>query len=244
MSSPTSSFDGAGTLYLSQRGELTGSYDYSVFAKPQTPVVRRYAWNDSDKRWSEDAGEFAIGLKPPHRSTDGGIALNYGYDATATSTTANAARPCGPRASICARARIPTRVYKGGARVVHGLQATDKGNIRPANEPPYETWFVDNDGQFDDADFYSRVGDIAIYDPCDTLTAAEPAAPYSPSAFPLPSRPSTRHLDQEGMRAGPVRRPHPLRHHRDQQRQHDAGGPVDHLGCRDDPRRPRRGRRA
>ena len=61
------------------------------------------------------------------------------------------------------------RDYKGGARVVHGLQATAKGNVRPANAPPYETWFVDNDGQFDDADFYSRVGDIAIYDPCDEV---------------------------------------------------------------------------
>ena len=28
-------FDGAGTLYLAQRGEIVGSYDYSVFAKPE-----------------------------------------------------------------------------------------------------------------------------------------------------------------------------------------------------------------
>ena len=70
-------FDGPVTLYLSQRRELAGSYDYSVFAKLQTPVVRRYAWSESDKRWSEDAEEFAIGLKTPHRSTDGGIAFPH-----------------------------------------------------------------------------------------------------------------------------------------------------------------------
>ena len=81
MSSPTSLFDGPDRLYLSQRGGLTGSYDYSIFAKLEKPVVRRYAWNDSDKRWSEDVGEFAVGLKLPHRSTLGGIALSYGYDA-------------------------------------------------------------------------------------------------------------------------------------------------------------------
>ena len=42
------------------------------------------------------------------------------------------------------------------------------------------------------------------------------------------------------MHACPVRRTHPLHHYRDQQRQRTAGGPDHHLGCRDDPRRPRR----
>ena len=70
---------------------------------------------------------------------------------------------------------------------MHGLQATAKGNVRPANAPPYETWFVDNDGQFDDADFYSRVGNIAIYDPCDEVARRrEPAPPLSPPLVPLP----------------------------------------------------------
>ena len=31
-------FDGAGILYLAQRGEIVGSYDYSVFAKPEASV--------------------------------------------------------------------------------------------------------------------------------------------------------------------------------------------------------------
>ena len=39
-------FDGPDTLYLSQRGGLTGSYDYSIFAKLEKPVVRRYTRND------------------------------------------------------------------------------------------------------------------------------------------------------------------------------------------------------
>ncbi len=74
-------FDGPDTLYLSQRGGLTGSYDYSIFAKLEKPVVRRYTRNDGDTRWSEEVGEFAVGLKLPHRSTLGGLALSYGYDA-------------------------------------------------------------------------------------------------------------------------------------------------------------------
>ena len=39
-------FDGPDTLYLSQRGGLTGSYDYSIFAKLEKPVVRRYTRKD------------------------------------------------------------------------------------------------------------------------------------------------------------------------------------------------------
>ncbi len=73
-------FDGAGALYLAQRGEIVGSYDYSVFAKPETSDVLRYVWDEKEERWSEKPDEFAIGLKQPHRSTEGGVALNYGYD--------------------------------------------------------------------------------------------------------------------------------------------------------------------
>ena len=73
-------FDGAGSLYLAQRGEIVGSYDYSVFAKPEASAVLRYVWSETDQRWSAEPDDYAIGLKPPHRSSEGGIALNYGYD--------------------------------------------------------------------------------------------------------------------------------------------------------------------
>jgi hypothetical protein len=179
-------FDGPGTLYLSQRGGLTGSYDYSIFAKLEKPVVRRYTWNDVDKRWSEDVGEFAVGFKLPHRSTLGGIALSYGYDADGKIDYGKCRETLWTTGEHLREGDDKERDFKGGARVVHGLQGTSKGNVRPANAPPYQTWFVDNDGQFEDADFYSRVGEIAIYDPCDEVAAAQPAPPLSPPPVPLP----------------------------------------------------------
>jgi hypothetical protein len=179
-------FDGPDRLYLSQRGGLTGSYDYAIFAKLEKPVVRRYAWNDSDKRWSEEVGEFAIGLKLPHRSTLGGIALSYGYDADGKIDYGKCRETLWTSGEHLRESENKERDYKGGARVVHGLQGTDKANIRPANEPPYQTWFVDNDGQYDDADLYSRIGDIAIYAPCDALVAAAPSPPLSPTPIPTP----------------------------------------------------------
>lgn len=178
-------FDGADHLYLSQRGGLTGSYDYSIFAKLEKPVVRRYA-RDANGNWAEDVGEFAVGLKLPHRSTLGGIALSYGYDADGHIDYGKCRETLWSTGEHLREGEDEARDYKGGARVVHGLQATGKGNVRPANEPPYETWFVDNDGQFEDADFYSRVGGIAIYAPCDEVVAAEPAPPVSIPPVPLP----------------------------------------------------------
>ncbi len=80
------------------------------------------------------------------------------------------------------------RVAKGGARHVHGLQGTGKGNILPANAPPYEAWFIDEDG-LDQADVYGEVGGIAIFEPCDTPAVAEPAEPVEPAPYPLPTPP-------------------------------------------------------
>ena len=181
-------FDGAGTLYVSERGGLTGTYDYSVFAKLEKPIVRRYQWSDAEKRWSEDAGEYAVGLKDPYRSTLGGIALSYAYGNEGQIDYGKCRQTLWTTGEHLREGPDKERDYKGGARVVHGLQATDKANVRPLNEPPYATWFVDNDGEFDDINFYGRVGDVAIYDPCDEPPVAntEPAPPLNPPAVPQP----------------------------------------------------------
>jgi hypothetical protein len=175
-------FDGAGTLYLAQRGEIAGSYDYGVFAKPEESAVLRYVWDETAKRWKEPADEFAIGLKPPHRSTEGGVALNYGYDSDGNIDYNQCRATLWTTGEHLREGEESERVYKGGARIVHGLQGNDKSLVRPANVPPYETWFIDNDGLFKDANVYGHVGDIAIFDPCDKRTVAEPV----PLPYPLP----------------------------------------------------------
>ena len=180
-------FDGPDKLYLSQRSELAGGYDYSVFAKLQTPVVRRYSWSESDKRWSEDADEFAIGLKTPHRSTDGGIALNYGYDASGNIEIGKCRETLWTTGGHLREDEDKERAAKGGARTVHGLQGNNKSDIRAGNVPPYETWFVDDPGFFDDANVYGRIGSIAIYAPCDAKVAEAPATPVTPILYPMPT---------------------------------------------------------
>ncbi len=180
-------FDGPDRLYLSQRSEVAGSYDYSVFAKLQTPVVRRYSWSESDKRWSEDADEFAIGLKTPHRSTDGGIALSYGYDVSGNIDYGQCRETLWTTGGHLREGEDKDRVAKGGAPTVHGLQGNKKSDIRPDNVPPYETWFVDDPGFFDDANVYGRIGSIAIYAPCDSKIAEVPETPVTPVPYPVPT---------------------------------------------------------
>ena len=180
-------FDGPDKLYLSQRSELAGSYDYSVFAKLQTPVVRRYSWNAGDKRWSEDADEFAIGLKTPHRSTDGGIALSYGYDVSGNADLGKCRETLWTTGGHLREGDDKDRAAKGGARTVHGLQGNNKSDIRPGNVPPYETWFVDDPGFFDDANVYGRIGSIAIYAPCDSKVVDVPETPVTPIPYPMPT---------------------------------------------------------
>jgi uncharacterized repeat protein (TIGR01451 family) len=175
-------FDGADILYLAQRGEIVGSYDYSIFAKPEASSVLRYVWSETERRWLPEAEEYAIGLKAPHRSTEGGIALNYGYDAGGNIDFNQCRMSLWTTGEHLREGEETDRVYEGGARIVHGLQGNDKSNVLPANVPPFESWFIDYDGLFVDSNVYGYVGDIAIFDPCDKRTLAESV----PLPFPLP----------------------------------------------------------
>ena len=139
----------------------------------------RYVWDEKEERWAEKPDEFAIGLKEPHRSTEGGVALNYGYDPDGN-VDYDQCRATLWTTGEHLREAEGDRVYEGGARIIHGLQGNDKGAVRPANLPPYDSWFVDNDGLYLDAGADGHVGDIAIFNPCDKRSVAEP----EPLPFP------------------------------------------------------------
>lgn len=160
-------FDGGGMMYLAQRGAFTGSYDYQVFAKPQTSLVLRYAYDTARRRWAEAPEEYAIGLPLEHRGTVGGIALNYGYDRQGRIDYGACRRTLWTTGEHLRDGEDVKRVSIGGPRTVHGLQGNYKSKVRPANEPPHQSWFVDYDGHFNDADVNGHVGNIAIYNICE-----------------------------------------------------------------------------
>lgn len=167
-------FDGAGMMYLAQRGAVTGSYDYTAFANAQSAKLVRYRWDDKEGRWSKVPEEYAVGLGGDYRSTLGGVALNYGYDKFGRIDYGRCRQTVWTTGEHLREGADVARVSTGGAKTLHGLQGMYKSRVRPQNEPPYESWFTDYNGLEDDPATYGQVGAIAIYAPCDGA-ASEPA---------------------------------------------------------------------
>lgn len=166
-------FDGRGRMYLAQRGAIRGSYDYSVFAEPGKSVVRRYRRKATEDAaapptWEPVPEEYAIGFAADHRSTAGGIALGYAYDKTGAIRRGS----CGGTLWTTGDAlrndeKLAAKLGDEGPLDVHGLQGNDVGLVRPQNEPPFQSYFVDYDGRFGDAGKAGHVGDVEIWQPCE-----------------------------------------------------------------------------
>ncbi|MEQ1577700.1 MAG: hypothetical protein ABL894_08605, partial [Hyphomicrobium sp.] len=208
-------FDGPDKLYLTQRGETAGAYDYGTFARPQTSVVYRYTYDVSAKAWTGSPEEFAIGLEPPHRATNGGLALNYGYDKNGNIDFG----ACNE--TLWTSGEHLLNGGDGKPRTVHGLQgnykdlakpvtysssrsgssALNAGGAAPATdsalEPPTQTWITDWDGAFDEDNAHGPIGQVAIYKTCDKQAEAEPRP--EPLAIPLAParRPPGIHTSKE-----------------------------------------------
>lgn len=160
-------FDGAGMMYLAQRGAPSGSYDYAAFSSAGQARLLRYRWDDTQGRWREAPEEYAVGLSGEFRSTLGGVALNYGYDKYGRIDMGKCRQTVWTTGENLRDGVDVARVSTGGARTLHGLQGMYKSRVRPQNEPPFESWFADYDGREDAPDTYGQVGTLAIYAPCD-----------------------------------------------------------------------------
>ena len=166
-------FDSADYMYVAQRGGIKGSYDYSVFADAKQSVVFRFKREIPDDPatpgiWVPIPDEYAIGFPPDYRNTSGGLALGYGYDqAGAIRRGACDAMIWSTGDSLRDNAEYAAQLAAGGPAIVNGLQGNDRSLIRPDNEPPFKSYFVDYDGKFDDPQKQGHVGDVEIWQPCD-----------------------------------------------------------------------------
>jgi hypothetical protein len=89
---------------------------------------------------------------------------------------------------------VPEQAEKlkaNGELVIHGLQGNAVDLVRPANEPPMQAYFLDYDGQYEDAQAEGQVGGIRIYRTACERAASEPAPVYLGEAEPeyLPEGP-------------------------------------------------------
>jgi hypothetical protein len=213
-------FDSEGRMYLAQRGEIRGSYDYSTFAEPEQSVVRRYKREPAQDPaapavWLAAPEEYAIGFPAGHRNTAGGIALGYAYDETGSIRRGT----CGGTLwstgdNLRNDEKHAAKLGDEGPLDVHGLQGNAVGLVRPQNEPPFQSYFVDYDSQFGDPGKAGHVGDVEIWQPCEGspgFTDLYPGYPppgyvwpgdWPPPGIPPPppgDKPTNLKLDQKAV---------------------------------------------
>ena len=185
-------FDTRGFMYLSQRGEIENRYDYSRFANSGKGEVIRY-WRESpddpatESIWVESPQEYAVGFPPPdHRQSAGGIDLQYGYDQNGVMDF-NACTETIVKTGDDLRHNdeLADQLALGGPLVVHGVQITDLDLVKPANVPPFGSWFVDFDNLYEDPDVKGHVGDVEVWHPCAGRAGWYEPLPYTGS-FPDP----------------------------------------------------------
>ncbi|OGT91384.1 MAG: hypothetical protein A2514_11725 [Gammaproteobacteria bacterium RIFOXYD12_FULL_61_37] len=150
-------FDAQGRLHLAQRGAPRGSYNYAVFAEPGRSTVLRYRPEQPDdpateSRWVVDPESYAVGLTPPHNNANGGIALGNSLGGAAGAVLWSTGE----------RLRPSEDADPAAPADVHGLQGNGADLVRPANEPPAQSYFIDYDGLFNDPEKAGHMGDVEI----------------------------------------------------------------------------------
>jgi hypothetical protein len=164
------SFARNGTMFLSQRGTAASSYDYTTWAKPKTASVlrfRRRKLPSGRVAWRPVPEEYSIGFAAGFRNGNGGHALGYGYDQYGSirhSSCEQMLWSTGER--LRQNPKFKTQLTKGGPTIVHGMQGNRAGLVKPANEEPFEAYFIDFDGRHADPKKHGHLGDIAIWSTC------------------------------------------------------------------------------
>jgi hypothetical protein len=192
-------FDISGFMYLAQRGPVENRYDYSQFADSGMGEVIRY-WRENpddpatESVWVEMPQEYAVGFPQDNRQSAGGLDLQYGYDADGNLD-----------ASVCTETLVKTgdklrdnpalaeQLAAGGPLAVHGVQITPTALVKPANVPPFGSWFIDFDGYFEDPEIEGHVGDVEVWHPCEgragyyeQIPGGGYLPPFYPPGFPPP----------------------------------------------------------
>ena len=129
--------------------------------------------------------EYAIGFPPNYRNDNGGIAIGYGYDPAGNINRAVCGGTLWSTGEQLRNARdraIIQRLQAGGPLIVDGLQGNSTRLLRPLNEPPFETYFIDYDDRFDDAQTRGTMGDVVIWRTC-----GQAALPLVPVAVMCPT---------------------------------------------------------
>ena len=167
-------FDEQGRMYLAERPDPTGAYDFEALAQEGAGRVLRYALVESypgaPRVWQPIPDEYALGFPPPnYRNGDGGAAIGYSYDEAGLldrSTCGGFLWSTGTRLRKSADPALATRLKLLGPENVDGLQGNAIDLVLPQNAPPLASYFIDFDDRFDDDAARGHTGDVAIWRVC------------------------------------------------------------------------------
>jgi hypothetical protein len=186
-------FDPQGRLILAERGPLVASYDYSVFATPNTAPVLRYTREFPDDpatpgTWEPEPEPYAIGSAPDGANASGGIALGPRFNAD-TNAFDGACDAWLWASGDSLRDNLSVDDPLDPPTQIHGLQGFS-ATLAGDDELPSKSVFTDYDGNSDDdqAAKQGHVGGIAIWQECafDADTYVAPLLPpddYEPEDF-------------------------------------------------------------
>ena len=179
-------FDDQGRMLLAERVASSGAFDFGALTEQGAGRVLRYSMAPSPTGpvvWSPD--QYAI-----MRNSNGGVAIGYGYGPDGgldRNACGGFVWASGEQLRVSADPALAAQLAQGGPPNVNGLQGNGIDLVRPASEPPLQSYFVDYDDRFEDPNARGHLGDIAILRFCARAVAtAAPGAPPAPSepAFP------------------------------------------------------------
>jgi hypothetical protein len=165
-------FDDQGRMLLAERAAPSGAYDFNVLTAEATGRVLRYLPvppGTAGPQWQPQADEYAIGFTRQMRNGNGGVAIGFGYDEQGRIDRAACGQflwSTGEQLRNAIDPAIAAMLAAGGPAEVNGVQGNDITAVVPANVPPWQSYFIDYDDQFQDPSARGHLGDIAILRIC------------------------------------------------------------------------------
>jgi hypothetical protein len=165
-------FDDQGRMLLAERAAPSGAYDFNVLTADATGRVLRYLPvrpGTAMPLWQPQADEYAVGFARQMRNGNGGVAVGFGYDEQGRIDRAACGQflwSTGEQLRNASDPAIATQLAAGGPAEVNGVQGNDINLVRPANVPPWQSYFIDYDDRFEDSTARGHLGDIAIQRVC------------------------------------------------------------------------------
>ena len=177
------SFSADGAIYLAQRGDQRGAYDYTVFAEPGNSFVVRYRRDPANAAaWLPTPDFYAVGADAPFRGASGGVDIGSSQ--------------AGGRCDLVWSTGDALKHFtaSGVAGVINGAQANSVDAVVPDNAPPIQINLLDYSHTADDPTALGHIGDIALWRNCSgsgpTAVAQNPPGAQAPAPFPPGGMPS------------------------------------------------------